>query len=247
MVAYIHTPPLLSHVRSFTSLLDDRAKGIGMPFAWLGGGSQRLRRWWRGPAVIVVSGLPRSGTSMMMRMLEAGGIAILSDGERQPDVDNPFGYYEDQRVLDLAPSADMRWVKDARGRALKVISHLLPQLPAENFYDVILMRRELDAVITSQNRMLERRGEANPLDDAETRARFERHLGGVRRMLAGAPQFRCLELDFADTLREPGAAAAALAGFLGRTLDLGAMAAAVDPSVSRSGAGPAATPARRSS
>ncbi len=211
-----------------------------MPLASLGSGSHRLRRWWRGPAVIVVSGLPRSGTSMLMRMLEAGGIPILSDGERQPDVDNPFGYYEDQRTLDLAPSADPRsdprWVKEARGRALKVISHLLPHLPDENLYDVILMRRDLDAVIASQNRMLERRGEANPLDDAETRARFERHLAGVRRMLAAARRFRWLELDFADTLRAPRATAAELARFLGRSLDLAAMTAAVDPSVSRSGA-----------
>lgn len=210
-----------------------------MLFAISGGriadGARRLRRWWRGPAIVVVSGLPRSGTSMMMRMLEAGGILSLSDGKREPDVDNPFGYYEDQRALDLAGASDKLWVRQARGRALKVISHLLPHLPDEHVYDVILMRRELDAVIASQNRMLERRGEENPLDDAETRGRFERHLAGVRRMLARAPQFRCLELDFAATLRDPRAVAGEISRFLGRPLDVAAMAAAVDPSVSRSG------------
>src|SRR5688572_12632893 len=132
-----------------------------MRFAWFG--VRGLRRWWRGPPVIVVSGLPRSGTSMMMRMLEAGGIPILSDGERPADVDNPFGYYEDARVLDLAGRPDRRWVAQARGRALKVVSHLLAHLPHENVYDVILMRRELGDVIASQNRMLERLGEPNPL------------------------------------------------------------------------------------
>ena len=118
-----------------------------------------LRRRKYGTPVYVVSGLPRSGTSMMMRMLEAGGIAPFTDGERTPDVDNPEGYYEYERVKDLEKDADTSWVRQARGKALKVISLLLRSLPDDNAYRVIYMRRHLDEILRSQDKMLDRLGE----------------------------------------------------------------------------------------
>ena len=133
-----------------------------------------LRRWRYGEDVIVVSGVPRSGTSMMMRMLDAAGVPVLVDGVRQADEDNPRGYFELERVTHLEQDDDKSWVRDARGKALKVISQLLQELPPENFYRVIFLQRDLDEVLASQNRMLERRGEPNPLDDAEAKRRFEK-------------------------------------------------------------------------
>ena len=115
-----------------------------------------LARRRYGAPVYVVSGLPRSGTSMMMRMLEAGGIEPFTDGARVADVDNPEGYYEYERVKHLERDPDRSWVRQARGRSLKVISFLLRHLPDDNDYLVIYMRRNLDEVLRSQDKMLDR-------------------------------------------------------------------------------------------
>ena len=106
-----------------------------------------LRRLRRGAPVIVVSGLPRSGTSMAMRMLQAGGVPILTDGLRQPDACNPNGYYELERVKELDKGHDAGWLGEARGQALKIISFLLTYLPETYDYQVIFMRRDLDEIV----------------------------------------------------------------------------------------------------
>ena len=106
--------------------------------------------------VTVVSGAPRSGTSMMMRMLAVGGIAPLTDGVRVPDTDNPHGYYEYEPVK--RTKADDSWLGQAAGRAVKMVHLLLRDLPADRSYRVILMRRDLTEMVTSQRRMLERLG-----------------------------------------------------------------------------------------
>src|SRR5690554_4050220 len=109
--------------------------------------------------VIVVSGLPRSGTSMMMKMLEAGGLRVFVDNLRTPDPDNPEGYYEYERVKQL-DKGDTAWVGEAQGQVVKVISALLEHLPAEHRYQVIFMNRNIGEVLASQKKMLQRRGEA---------------------------------------------------------------------------------------
>src|SRR5262245_957925 len=131
---------------------------------------------------------------MMMRMLEAGGVRVRSDARRAPDADNPHGYYELERVKDLAQERDKSWLRDVRGEALKVISHLLPALPDGNFYRVILMQRDLGEVLASQNRMLAHRNEPNPVSDDRAREHFERHLASVRRLLATRSNFAGLEI-----------------------------------------------------
>ena len=117
------------------------------------------RRVRYGPPIVVVSGLPRSGTSMAMKMLEAGGLSVVTDGLRAADEDNPKGYYEDERVKDLHQAADKAWLRDARGKVVKIISFLLKSLPAENNYQVLFMHRNLREIVSSQNKMLVRRGE----------------------------------------------------------------------------------------
>ena len=119
------------------------------------------------PPIVVVSGLPRSGTSMMMRMLEAGGLPPLTDGLRAPNDDNPLGYYEFERVKKL-PEGDVGWLPEAQGHAVKIIAALLPHLPDSATYRVLFMRRAMSEILASQRRMLIRRGEdADAVDDAE--------------------------------------------------------------------------------
>ncbi len=192
-----------------------------------------LRRRKYGDEVIIVSGLPRSGTSMMMRMLDAAGLPILTDNERVADADNPKGYYEHERVKDLENETDKSWLGAARGKVLKVISHLLKDLPAEHFYKVIFMRRDLDEVVASQNKMLERRAENNPLDDEQTKQFYLRHLVQVQFLVRDRPNFQMIELHYKDALDNPAGFVSTIDEFLERSLDAGAMATVVDQQLYR--------------
>src|SRR3990172_93617 len=115
-----------------------------------------FRRRSSGEPIVIVSGLPRSGTSMLMRMLEAGGVPIMTDRGRSADVDNPKGYFEYERIKDLEGETDKSYLREGRGKALKVISFLIKHLPDENDYRVIFMRRDLDEVLSSQDKMIQR-------------------------------------------------------------------------------------------
>jgi hypothetical protein len=196
-----------------------------------------LRRWRYGEPLVIVSGLPRSGTSMMMRMLEAGGVQVCADAQRGPDPDNPRGYYELERVKRLASDPDPRWLQNVRGEALKVISHLLSALPDGNFYQVIFMQRDLEEVLASQNKMLARRNEPNPVSDERARSLFERHLASTHQLLAERPNFCGLDVAYRDVLAEPERVAHAVAAFLGRPLAVDAMARAVEPELWRNRGG----------
>lgn len=182
--------------------------------------------------IIVVSGLPRSGTSLMMNMLGAGGIELVTDGVRQPDVDNPRGYFELERVKSLA--ADTAWLSSARGKAVKVISALLQHLPSAHRYKVLFMRRDLDEVLESQARMLEHRGVPRaPSGDAALRADFVAHLEATARLLRGSDAFDVLDVSYAELLDAPVAEVARVASFLGSGVDRAAMRACVDPALHR--------------
>lgn len=193
----------------------------------------RLRRFALerklGPPLIVVSGLPRSGTSMMMNMLGAAGLALASDGRRTADEDNPRGYFELERVKDLDKSADKSWVRQHRGQVVKVISFLLKDLPDDCLYRVIFMRRDLQEVVASQNKMLVRRGEGGDgSDDARMLQLYGTHLRKVDLLLAERPNFRVLDVQHRQVVECPREAAAAVARFLGQRLDVERMAQAVD-------------------
>ena len=194
--------------------------------------ANRLKNYFRkrryGEAVIVVSGLPRSGTSMVMSMLEAGGLPIMTDRVREADEDNPKGYFEFEKVKELGETNDKSWMADARGRAIKVISHLLKELPDDNYYRIIFARRELEEVIASQNIMLDRQAEPNPVDDAKAVQLYRRHLVNVRFLVRRAPNLEMIELAYSDTLSDPESAAECINRFLGGKLDQEKMAAVVD-------------------
>ncbi len=177
--------------------------------------------------IVVVSGLPRSGTSMMMKMLEAGGLVPLTDGQRAADEDNLGGYYEYEGVKKVAQ--DPSWLDAARGRVVKVISRLLYDLPEGYAYRVVFMQRQLDEVLASQQQMLQRRGRADGgAGDAELKQLFQRHLDEVALWLAARPNFAVLNLSYNEVLAQPGARVADLVHFLGGQLDAARMAAVVD-------------------
>jgi len=192
-----------------------------------------LRRLRYGKPVVLVSGLPRSGTSMAMKMLEAGGMETIVDNIRTADEDNPKGYFEDERVKDLAEIEDTSWIRGSRGKVLKVVSSLLQYLPKDNSYRVVFMRRNLHEVLASQAKMLERRGEQNTADDDDMLRMYENHLEKVRFQLRFRDWFDVLYLDFADVVADPEKAARQLNEFLGGGLDVEKMAMQVDPNLYR--------------
>jgi hypothetical protein len=183
--------------------------------------------------VIVVSGLPRSGTSMMMKMLEAGGIPPLTDQIRTADSDNPQGYYEFERVKQL-DKGDTAWVAEAQGKAVKVISQLLRYLPDDQEYRVIFMRRHMDEILASQKKMLVNRGEdPDGVSDEELTRLFEKHLGQVRQWLDGQPNVQTLDVHYSDVLANPRPAVGRINEFLGSRLNTEAMLVSVDPDLYR--------------
>jgi len=180
----------------------------------------------------VVSGLPRSGTSMAMKMLEAGGMRVMTDRLRTADEDNPKGYYEDERVKDLHRDGDKTWLREARGSVIKVITFLLKSLPPDNNYQVLFMHRSLREIVASQNKMLVRRGEVNETADERALALLEEQVRDARFFLR-RPQFEVLELNYKETLDGPGPQARRIAEFLGRPLDVAKMAEVVDQQLYR--------------
>ena len=192
-----------------------------------------LRRRKYGEPIVIVSGLPRSGTSMMMKMLEAGGLTVLTDSIRQADIDNPKGYYEYERVKNLEKETDKSYVREARGKVLKVISFLLKDLPDDNFYRVVFMRRHLDEVISSQNKMLDRRGE-DAIEDRETMAEaYRNHLAAVRIMARKKPNWSIVEIRYDQAVRDPASVARTVNAFLGGRYDERRMVDAVDEKLYR--------------
>jgi len=194
---------------------------------------QRLTKPNEDKFITIVSGLPRSGTSMMMKVLEAGGIPPITDELRQADEDNPKGYYEFERVKEME-KGDTAWVIDGRGKVVKVISALLKYLPASEQYRVVFVQRNMPEILASQRKMLVRRGEdPDKIDDAQMAALFTKHLQQVQEWLKAQPNFRVLYIHYSDVLTDPQSAIFKVNDFLGGKLDTAAMAAAVDPKLYR--------------
>ncbi len=183
-------------------------------------------------AIVVVSGLPRSGTSMMMKMLEAGGLPVLTDNQRTADEDNPRGYYEFERVKQI--EEDTEWLPEARGKVVKMISALVRHLPPDHCYRVIFMQREMGEILASQRQMLVRRGEdAERIDDKEMARLFARHLSQMESWLASQPHMDVLYVHYGDVLDAPVVQVARVNAFLGGGLDERKMAQVVDPELYR--------------
>jgi Sulfotransferase domain len=182
--------------------------------------------------VTVVSGLPRSGTSLMMQMLEAGGLPLLTDGLRVADEHNPRGYFEHEQVKHSR--TDLSWLESANSKAVKVIHVLLLHLPASRNYRVIFMLRDIGEVINSQRVMLQKQGRAAAvLTDAKLGGIFETQVSSVRRWLAEQPNFRVLYLNHREVIENSPVATGQINDFLGGNLQVERMVAAVNPELYR--------------
>ena len=182
--------------------------------------------------VTIVSGLPRSGTSMMMKMLEAGGLAPVTDNIRTADEDNPKGYYELEKVKEL--KNDTSWMPEATGKVVKVISALLQDLPEDHEYRVVFMRRNMQEILDSQRQMLVRRGQPeSKVPDEKMAAMFEKHLVKIEEWLDAQANMRVLYVKYNAILAAPAEAAREVNEFLGGSLDEAAMVSVVDKQLYR--------------
>jgi hypothetical protein len=187
--------------------------------------------YWQ-DSITIVSGLPRSGTSMMMRMLEAGGIPVLIDNIRQPDEDNPAGYYEFEQVKQLRENT--QWLQGARGKTVKMVYRLLYDLPSQFDYRVIFMRRNLDEVLASQQKMLERKGKADgAVTDEEMSRLYRQQLDRFDSWIVTQPNFALLDVSYNEILRDPRQPVTQVVDFLGGDLKTEEMLRVVDPQLYR--------------
>lgn len=181
----------------------------------------------------IVSGLPRSGTSLMMNMLAAGGVEPLTDELRTADDDNPVGYFEFEDVKKLI-QGENSWLARSNGKAVKVISTLLPYLPDGYNYRIIFMRRAMEEVLASQRKMLVHRGEdPNKISDAEMAEYFEKNLQQSARWLNSHPNAKWIDINYKQLIADPKPLVAEINRFLGGGLDEDKMLAAIDPSLYR--------------
>jgi len=182
--------------------------------------------------ITIVSGLPRSGTSLMMQMLAAGGMPILSDGQRQADADNPRGYLEWERIKQLP--RDPACIAEAEDKAVKVISRLLLSLPEGHEYRVIFMQRPLPEVLASQEVMLRNRGTGKlAAGNTAMTAAFEGHLREVNAWLGSKNYVKTLRVPYHEVLNDAAAIAQKITQFLGIDLNLEAMTQQVDATLYR--------------
>lgn len=187
-------------------------------------------------SIIVVSGLPRSGTSMMMKMLAEGGLKIVSDAIRNADDDNPNGYFEFEPVKQLV-DGNFHWLADSNGKVVKIISSLLEYLPHEHQYKIIFMERDLQEVLSSQQKMLKNRQEQSQVDDAEMRDQFVKHLSDIKYWLARQPNMDLLYISYNKMLANPQSDCVRVAEFIGTTLDMEKMLAVPSKKLYRNRAG----------
>lgn len=184
------------------------------------------------PFVTIVSGLPRSGTSMMMRMLEAGGIPPLIDGVREADIDNPRGYYEFEQAKKV--KEDVSWLDGAAGKVVKMVYQLLYDLPTDRQYRVVFMRRKIDEILASQRKMLDRLGKRDDGIPDELMAKmFRSQLEKFFAWAGAQSHLRVLEVPYNEVVADPAPQVEAIDRFLDGGLDLSAMTGVVEPDLYR--------------
>src|SRR5512143_2608821 len=169
--------------------------------------------------VVVVSGLPRAGTSMMMKMLAEGGLQVLTDAIRSADEDNPNGYFELEVVKQLA-EGQKEWLANADRKLVKVISALLEHLPPEHHYKILFMERQIPEILASQRKMLARRNETSTVSDGDMEAQFREHLKAIKYWLARQPNMEVLYVDYNGMMADPDEYMQKIQDFVGLPLDV---------------------------
>jgi len=182
--------------------------------------------------VTIVSGLPRSGTSMMMEMLDKGGLEVLTDQVRKADEDNPKGYYEYERVKQLPH--DTGWLDEAKGKAVKVLGELIKHLPGDYYYKIVFMERNLDEIIESQTKMLKRKGE-DPEDTSkdELRETFKNYRKILKKQISSSPNMEVIYVNYNDIMSHPEPVIESISAFFDGELDTKKMLSVIDEELYR--------------
>ncbi len=193
------------------------------------GGSEKQKK----SPIVIVSGLPRSGTSMMMKVLDAGGLPPIIDNLRTADTDNPEGYYEFERVKQL-PKGDVAWLEDAYGKAVKVLAILLFHLPDSHNYRIIFMRRAMPEILASQRKMLINRGEdPDKVSDEEITRLYQKYFRQAETWMNNQPNVERLDISYNDLVQHPQPQLEQVNEFLDNSLDVQKMVDVIDPSLYR--------------
>lgn len=179
----------------------------------------------------MVSGLPRSGTSLMMQMLAAGGLELFYDDARKPDESNPRGYFEHRLTRGLP--YDANWLSQCTGKVVKIISHLISYLPAVFHFDIIFMKRDLNEIIRSQNRMLQSLGSPVTDDEDELRRKYEKHLTEIIPWIQQQENMRLLTVTYQSVINDPKRESQRIANFLNTNLNISPMVQTVDTDLYR--------------
>ncbi|MCL4529208.1 MAG: sulfotransferase [Chloroflexi bacterium] len=177
--------------------------------------------------IVVVSGLPRSGTSMMMKMLAEGGLETVTDSIRSADEDNPNGYFEFETVKQMA-NGQTQWLSNADHKVVKIISALLEYLPENYHYKILFMEREIGEILASQRKMLARRNEESKTSDAEMASQFREHLAAIKFWIARQPNIEVLYVDYNKMLSNPDEYCQNIAEFIGLPVDVEKMRSVPD-------------------
>ncbi len=186
----------------------------------------------RSQPIIVVSGLPRSGTSMVMRMLAEGGVPVISDEIRGADSDNPNGYFELETVRQIS-AGNVEWLENAAGKAVKVISALLEYLPANYSYKIIFLEREIQEILASQHKMLANRNEKPTANDTEIERQIQQHLSVMKPWLVRQPNMEVLYVNYNKLMTSPTAFCEKITEFLNLPLNQTQMLAVPDKQLYR--------------
>ena len=177
--------------------------------------------------IVVVSGLPRSGTSMMMRILAEGGLPVVTDELRRADSDNPNGYFEFETVRQMA-EGHVTWLENARGKAVKIISALLEYLPSNYSYKIIYLERDLHEVLASQHKMLENRNEKPTAGDAEIMLQSQQHISAMKPWLVRQPNMEVMFVNYNTLMKNPEQFCEQISEFIELPLDQNRMRAVPD-------------------
>lgn len=178
--------------------------------------------------IIIVSGLPRSGTSMMMQMLSSGGLETLTDDVRLQDINNPKGYFEYEKVKSLAQDAS--WLHVAQGKVVKIIAQLIPFLPNEFNYKIIMMHRDINEILVSQQKMLGKDTTIIPFALGDI---FTKQLQQTELFISNQPTMEAISIQYKEAINSPIEQVNKIASFLNRDLNLNEMMASIDKNLYR--------------
>jgi len=183
---------------------------------------------YRNNQITIVSGLPRSGTSLMMQMLDHGGMDCLVDGKREADESNPKGYYEYEPVMSI--HKDNSWMDKAQNKTVKIVAPLLNKIDEQYRYKIIFMTRDLNEILKSQQKMI---GKTEDVFPVKLYNKFQKLLSNIEVWKKKEPGVELIYLDYKDVLDNPESTVTSIERFLGVPLNRSEMINCIDKKLYR--------------